>query len=152
MPKPPLRLRAAGPDDDPAIAALWRASALTIGVEGEPPDEPWFVDRLVTGRAEGWVVSLVERDGRMAGFVAFQPPEASLRQLFVAPDEQGRGVGRLLLAFAKAAMPEGFGLRTNTGNMRARAFYEASGFELEREGPHPVYGDPTCWYRWSGRD
>lgn len=68
-----------------------------------------------------------------------------LRELFVAPESQGQGFGRLLLFVAEREI----GLRGHAAarldvaepNTRARAFYAAAGWHAtERRYPHPRWG------------
>jgi GNAT superfamily N-acetyltransferase len=49
-----------------------------------------------------------------------------LDQLFVAPEVQGRGIGRTLLYLAKQKLPEGLWLWTVVDNQRACLFISAT--------------------------
>lgn len=68
-----------------------------------------------------------------------------LQELFVTPDAQGQGVGRLLLAVAEREI---FGRGHDAGrldvaepNARARRFYAAHGWsETATQAPHPRWG------------
>lgn len=51
-----------------------------------------------------WSVHVATVASDIVGFVAFGGAE--LKQLYIAPHMQGRGVGTRLLDFAKAQMPE----------------------------------------------
>jgi GNAT superfamily N-acetyltransferase len=48
--------------------------------------------------------------------------------LYLAPEARGRGVGRALVAAAKARRPEGLTLWTFVANEGARRFYAREGF------------------------
>lgn len=45
-----------------------------------------------------------------------------LAELFVWPDQTGKGIGTALLGYAKANMPGAFRLYTSSANIRARRF------------------------------
>jgi GNAT superfamily N-acetyltransferase len=88
----------------------------------------------------------------LSGIIAFQ--EGWIRQLYVHPSAQGRGIGTELLGVAK----EAFGrleLWTFQRNARARRFYEARGFVLaeETDGTRNEEKEPDARYLWtrSGR-
>ena len=81
-------------------------------------------------------------------FLALKPATGCLDQLFVLPEARGRGIGRLLLDFAKARLPGGLWLSTAEDNHRARRFYERNGFRRSEEQTHPSLGHRTIIYRW----
>lgn len=64
-------------------------------------------------------------------------PEAHLQELYVAPAQRGRGIGKALLeatmAAARAAGATGIDLNTGETDTVARALYESRGFS-NREG------------------
>jgi ribosomal protein S18 acetylase RimI-like enzyme len=89
------------------------------------------------------------RNGRLAGFIAFR--EVWIDQLYVLPDAQGLGLGRMLLDRAKADWPV-LKLWTFQANSRARAFYEAAGFsEIDRTDGDNEEQEPDVLYRWTLR-
>lgn len=78
---------------------------------------------------------LVADDGKEIGGVAFAVAEDGgatvvLRQLYVLPRQQGRGIGGLLLDEVIESFPEGrlIRLEVESANGRAVAFYEGQGF------------------------
>ena len=81
-------------------------------------------------------------DGRPAGFMGIDGQK--LEMLFLAPEEQGHGLGKELFQYGA----EHFGIRevtVNEQNPRARGFYERMGFcvcqrsELDEQGrPYPI--------------
>ena len=89
-----------------------------------------FIRRVVK-RSAVWVA---ERDGEIVGFAALKPapPEAWLHHLDVAPPAHNAGAGSLLLAKAKAEMPQGFSLWAFQANLGARRFYERHGLKEAR--------------------
>lgn len=74
--------------------------------------------------ARGWV-ELVERDGKVAGFIARD--EAEVHALYVAPDVQRCGVGSALLTRAQDVSPK-LSLWTFQANTAAQGFYRRHGF------------------------
>jgi GNAT superfamily N-acetyltransferase len=95
-------IRAATPDDLPAIAAVMAAA-------GEPVEWPglpgWPYLEALLARPGGRVLVASESDGSIAGVGASVPLRDDLRfltDLFVHPDRQSAGVGRALLDAALA--------------------------------------------------
>ena len=78
--------------------------------------------------ARCWVA---ESGGAILGFSALDPAAASIRALFVAPEAEGRGAGRMLLGAVVAdARRRGLSnLRlTTTAGTRADRLYRAAGW------------------------
>ncbi|WP_224997542.1 GNAT family N-acetyltransferase [Cesiribacter sp. SM1] len=96
------------------------------------PSKVTFKDyaSMLEGQGKGWVC---EDDGRIAGFAIADLQTASIWALFVLPDSEGRGVGKLLhhtmleWCFEKARLP-GLRLSTDPGT-RAEAFYRRAGWQ-----------------------
>ena len=136
-------------DDIPAIAALWRhgwmqghgAAAPQSLTKQRTADE--FLTRTTAHLKQTQVAWI---DGQMAGFFMLEGDE--LYQFYVAPDFQGSGTARDLMAHAEAALGDGLKwLACLVGNDRAARFYEKSGwvlaatvpYEVETEdGPHTI--------------
>ena len=105
-------------------------------------------ERVDLELSHGWELFVAEGDAGPVGMLAIKPAEHRLDQLFVDPAAQGQGVGRALMAFAKARMPDGMWLRTAVDNVRAAAWYEREGFVLDRAEPHPTFPRVYAYYRW----
>lgn len=100
----PLAIRLAAPDDDGAIAALYAPYVRdgSISFELTPPAAAEMRERLVaTLPHTPWLVAL--RAGELAGYAYASPhrERAAYRwsldaSVYVAPAQQGRGVGRAL--------------------------------------------------------
>ncbi|MBV8752962.1 MAG: GNAT family N-acetyltransferase [Hyphomicrobiales bacterium] len=144
---PDIQLRPFAPSDAVALARLWRASWLSTGVPAarEITRED-LLARVGTELAQGWRVTVAEIDGELVGFLAVKLEERRLDQLFVAPAQQGSGIGVRLFALAEAMMPAGFVLRTSAANVKARRFYEKRGMRLDRLELHPVHGHEVAIY------
>jgi GNAT superfamily N-acetyltransferase len=100
----------------------------------------------------------VRRDGRLVGFLAVDGSlsdglGARLRWFIVDPDEQGRGLGGLLLERAVAFLREaGFArafLWTFRGLDAARRLYERHGFLLVEEREASPWGPPIVEQRFA---
>ncbi len=94
-------------------------------------------ERLTRPRSE----FVLADDGREIAGMAFASADESgaavtLHQLCVRPDQQGRGVGGLLLDEIIASFPEAAVVRleVEAGNGRAVAFFVAQGFETVGAG------------------
>jgi ribosomal protein S18 acetylase RimI-like enzyme len=129
-------IRAARPDDGPALQAIdratwsWDVSPAPVGAAAYRPEE----------------TLVAELDGEVAGYVALgaaTPLESNrhvvhVRGLAVAPAYQGRGIGRALVeAAVRVARERGarrVTLRVLAPNVAARALYEACGFVVEGVG------------------
>jgi GNAT superfamily N-acetyltransferase len=103
-----------------------------------------FLERFDPARDGLWVATA---DDGIVGSVAINGQDADtlgarLRWLIVAPDHQGRGLGKLLMreavAFCRQARHRRIYLTTFAGLDAARRLYEQAGFRLldEREDAH----------------
>lgn len=146
-----MRIRHAEVSDAHEIAevhvASWRTAYRTL----LPPAD---LDQLEVSQFESWrgrrieamdrsnSATLVVDDGQVSGFVDVGPTRdehldagevAELYAIYLHPDRWGRGHGRQLIIAAEATMVElGFSsamLWVLEDNARARAFYEAAGWE-----------------------
>ena len=75
-------------------------------------------------------------DGHVAGTLVLTPHENALklRQMAVAPELGGQGIGARLIAFAEAvARDEGFKQIVLHARVSAQGFYEKSGYRAEGE-------------------
>jgi GNAT superfamily N-acetyltransferase len=137
-----VALRPGTPVDAAAVAAVharagraaW--SSFLGDVLAEPQVGAWR-SRLAAG---GFLVA--ERDRRVVGFGRADEETGEVAFLYVDPDEQGRGTGRLLLDAVlerlRAAGHQHARLRTEERNDGPRRFYEAAGWRptgevVERE-------------------
>ena len=131
------------------MTAVWLAGWQSTGLGGA--DDPSIAElraHLDHELAGGWALTVAEVDGRVIGMLATH--DAKLRELFLDPEWEGRGIGKALFAEAKRLLPGGFTLWANTANTRARGFYERQGMAFEGLGPRPDKAEQVvAHYRWS---
>jgi putative acetyltransferase len=145
-----LRLRVRADADCASVADLWMASwreaMPDIDFEAR---RPWFLDHLRALEADG-AITICAFDGlnRLLGFVTFDPANAYLDQLAIAPEAKGTGAAKLLLDEARRVSPNGLVLDVNQDNARALAFYTREGFAKTAEGVNPRSGLKTWRLRW----
>jgi GNAT superfamily N-acetyltransferase len=140
LPELPPRIRAATPDDIPAIARMIRELA---EYEREPHQARATDDQLHTALfgddAPASALLALDVDGSPVGFALWYRTFSTwegvsglyLEDLYVAEDQRGSGLGRALLsALARIVVHRGWGrlewavLRWNSGSI---AFYDALG-------------------------
>ena len=90
-------------------------------------EDHWFVEHQLI---RAGTVFLVEEGGRAVAMCALK--EGFVEQLYVLPESQGKGIGRLLINRCKEQSPTGLQLWCFQQNDRALAFYAAMGFEVVR--------------------
>ncbi|WP_028045146.1 GNAT family N-acetyltransferase [Cellulomonas sp. URHE0023] len=150
-------VRAAVPDDVPALAAL---AALTFPLAcppgSTPEDQQAFITSVLSpGRFASYLASpersvlVAEQGGALVGYtmlVLTAPtdpdvagaltltPTVELSKCYVHPAHHGAGIAHALmessLAVAQGHGAAGIWLGVNQENARARAFYERSGFSV----------------------
>ena len=100
-------LRPATPADIPAITAIYRPAVVTgtASFELEPPGEEEMLRRFRSITDAGYPYFVAELDGRVAGYAyasAYRTRPAYRftveNSVYIAPDAQGKGIGRALLA------------------------------------------------------
>ena len=144
----PVTVREVRPDEFEAVADLTVAAYY-----GVPDDQTHgYVSELrdVAGRAAACrVLVAVDASDRVLGAVTYvdgpgnpwaeleRGDEAGFRMLAVAPDAQGRGIGRLLaetvIARARAAGRGGIAIYTRPSMAAAHRLYDALGFVRDPE-------------------
>jgi ribosomal protein S18 acetylase RimI-like enzyme len=149
LPMPPPIIRPARSDEYDEVARVWMESWVSTGLE----DASNFLLAKLRARVpmeveNGWSLFVADDDGKLAAMLAMHLPKRYLDQLFVAPEYQGRSVGRQLLAFARQHLPDEIFLRCVRGNERAWRWYEREGFVFEQEQVEPMTGFVMKYYRW----
>jgi ribosomal protein S18 acetylase RimI-like enzyme len=146
---PTPTLRPARSDEYDDVAQVWMESWVSTGLE----DASNFLlanlrARVLREIENGWSLYVADDDGRIAAMLALHLQRRYLDQLFVAPDYQGRGLGRRLLSFTRERLPDEILLRCVRENDKAWRWYEREGFVFEKEAVEPMTGFVMKYYRW----
>jgi GNAT superfamily N-acetyltransferase len=142
-------IRPALPHEYDEIARIWMASWVSTGLA----EASTFLLANLRARVrkeidDGWSLFVADDNGNFAAMLALHLPDKYLDQLFVAPEYQGKGIGRLLLAFTRERLPDEIWLRCVRENEKAWRWYEREGFVYEKEEVSPVTGFMMKYYRW----
>lgn len=144
-----VAIRPARADEYDEIARLWMDSWVSTGLDTARNSLLANLrDRISVGIENGWSLFVAEDGRKLAAMLALHPPKTYLDQLFVAPDYQGRSLGRRLLAFTRTQLPDEIRLRCVRENEKAWRWYEREGFVFEREALEPKIGRVMKYYRW----
>jgi ribosomal protein S18 acetylase RimI-like enzyme len=120
-----------GPDDIPALVALWEACGLT-----RPWNDPQRDAQLAIAGATSTILGLHDGETLIASVMTgFDGHRGWVYYLAVAPERRREGLGRRLMDAAEAWL-RGRGapklqLMVRTGNDEALGFYEALGLERQ---------------------
>ena len=147
MPSPIIR--PARTDEYDAIARVWMNSWVSTGLaEASPFLLAQLRARITLETENGWDLYVADDGGALAAMLALHLPKKYLDMLFVAPEYQGRSLGRTLLAFTRQQMPDEIELRCVRENEKAWRWYEREGFVFEKEEVEPSNGFVMKYYRW----
>jgi ribosomal protein S18 acetylase RimI-like enzyme len=147
MPDPIIRRASAEEYDE--VARIWMESWVSTGLA--EASNFLFANlraRVLREVENGWSLFVADDNGRKAAMLALHLPRLYLDQLFVAPAYQGKSLGRRLLAFSRARMPDEIHLRCVRENEKAWRWYEREGFVFEKEEVEPSNGFMMKYYRW----
>lgn len=137
-----VSVRAAGPGDLPALAALFDAYRVFYGQASDPARAAAFLGERLE-RGDSHLLLAVDGQGTALGFTQLYPsftsvgtaPIEVLNDLFVAPAARGRGVGRALLSRAagdaRARGAVRLVLSTAVDNLPAQSLYAAEGWQRD---------------------
>ena len=145
----PPTIRPALPHEYDEVARVWMESWVSTGLA----EASNFLLANLCARVRhevdnGWSLFVADENGTFAAMLALHLPDKYLDQLFVAPDHQGKGLGRQLLAFTRQQLPDEISLRCVRENEKAWRWYEREGFGFEKEEVSPVTGFMMKYYRW----
>ncbi|MEK6719848.1 MAG: 6-phosphogluconolactonase [Chloroflexota bacterium] len=114
--------------DAAAVSDLWLTTfRATYSFPPAHPDDTvrsWLAAEIEAPTRETWLA--VGPGAAIVGLMILGP--ATVEQLYVHPDQQGRGIGSRLMSLARDRRPDGLELYTFEVNERARAFYRRRGF------------------------
>ena len=137
-------------EDFDAVTILWRISREKAMPEFQRTkgyffyEDQWYFQEKILKENKVWVV---EDDGYPVAFLAMK--DEFIDHLYVHPDFWRRGIGRLLLQFARERQPDHIWLYTMQVNKIARTFYEKNGFVAEKFGVSPApESEPDVEYHW----
>ena len=146
-------IRPARADEYDEVARIWMESWVSTRLEQASNFLLAKLRARVPQEVEkGWSLFVADDGGRLAAMLALHLPDLHLDQLFVAPQFQGRSLGRKLLAFARTHLPDEMVLRCVRENERAWRWYEREGFVFEKEQVEPMTGFVMKHYRWKRQD
>ena len=127
-------IRPALPQEYDAIARVWMNSWASTGIEQASNFLLAKLGARIPLEVEkGWSLFVADDGGKLAAMLALHLPKLYLDQLFVAPEYQGRNLGRQLLAFTRQQLPDEIELHCVRENEKAWRWYEREGFVFEKE-------------------
>jgi len=149
----PLMIRPALASEYDEIARVWMESWVSTGLA----EASNFLLANLRARIRreiegGWSLYVADAGDRCAAMLALHLTGDHLDQLFVAPDHQGRGIGRQLLAFTRQQLPDEIRLRCVRENEKAWRWYEREGFVFEKEEVAQTTGFMMKCYRWKKQE
>jgi ribosomal protein S18 acetylase RimI-like enzyme len=121
-----MTIRPAEPSDHPALAELFLVARNDAFTWADPASHTRddFADQT-----EGEAIHLAESsEGELLGFISIWEEENFVHHLFVSPAQQGKGVGRALLADLASRRAGPFTLKCVAANSAALAFYRKTGW------------------------
>jgi GNAT superfamily N-acetyltransferase len=142
-------IRPARGDEHDEVARIWMESWVSTGLDTASDvlleKLRARIPREIDG---GWSLFVADDGGRLAAMLAIHLPNKTLEQIFVAPEDQGRSLGRQLLAFTRTQLPDEIRLRCALRNEKAWRWYEREGFLFERDDISAETGLTMKCYRW----
>jgi ribosomal protein S18 acetylase RimI-like enzyme len=144
-----LIIRSARADEYDGVGRVWMESWVSTGLA----EASNFLLANLRARvrkeiADGWSLYVTDDNATLAAMLALHLEKRYLDQLFVAPEYQGRSLGRMLLAFTRTQLPDEIRLRCARENEKAWRWYEREGFVFEQESVEPMNGLMMKHYRW----
>jgi GNAT superfamily N-acetyltransferase len=150
---PPPTIRPARTDEYDEIARVWMNSWVSTGLaEASNFLLAQLRARIPREVENGWSLYVADDGGVLAAMLALHLPKKYLDQLFVAPEHQGRSLGRTLLAFTRQHLPDEIELRCVRENDKAWRWYEREGFVFEEEKVELMTGYVMRYYRWKNEE
>ncbi|HSI07070.1 MAG TPA: GNAT family N-acetyltransferase [Rariglobus sp.] len=125
-------------DKDELLQVWWASWHSSSGFHHPLPPSDWAArfDELVKTND-----TVVVRDPeKLAGFMMIDRSKKELSQLFVVPERQRTGLGRIMFEHALREMPSGFSLLVMEDSHGPRAFYETFGMSAGAKVFNPFNG------------
>ena len=125
-----MRIRAAGPEDVPAVLALW---AVARSAAARTPDSEAVLEALLA--RDAGAVLVAEEGGEIVGtlIAAWDGWRGSMYRLAVLPELRRRGIGRALVEAGEERLRAFGDVRVTAlvgrGEVDAEGLWEAAGFE-----------------------
>ncbi|HJQ14648.1 MAG TPA: GNAT family N-acetyltransferase [Anaerolineales bacterium] len=137
-------------EDFDAVTILWRIAREKSLPEFQRlkghffyEDRDYFLDHVLKEDR----VFVVEGEDRPVAFMAMKVD--FIDHLYVHPEYQNQGLGKLMLDYARQLSPDHIWLYTLQINMNAREFYERNGFTAVKYGVSPPpESEPDVEYHW----
>ncbi len=133
------------PADAPELLTLQRACWVQEALANPGAHIPALHESLEDVRQwmDEWDTYVVRRGGRLVAAVRARLDGAAwdIGRIMVAPDLQGEGIGRVLLAHIEAVAPDpaaSYVLFTGAGSERNLRMYKKAGFRLRSDLPAPA--------------
>jgi GNAT superfamily N-acetyltransferase len=146
-------IRPARADEYDEIARAWMDSWVSTGLSEASPFLLANLRARIPHEIErGWTLFIADDQGTPAAMLALHLPNRYLDQLMVAPEYQGKSLGRDLLAFTRTHLPDEIWLRCVRENEKAWRWYEREGFVFEKEQVEPATGFVMKYYRWNRKE
>lgn len=130
--RPPFSVRTALKADLEACADMWARAQQEI----EPRVPPWRAGDFAE-QVRGEELFAAHAGNEIAGCLSLWRSDAFVHFLHVAPAWRRRGVGRRLLATARAEVNRPLELKCLAGNARALAFYQRLGWRAVNSSLDP---------------
>ncbi len=144
----PLMVRRACLEEAEQVADVFLHARATMTylprLHTEAETRAWMAGHVLIND-EVWVA---EGEGEIVGFLALHGDWVD--HLYILPEYQRQGIGRLLITKAKERLPQGMQLWAFQKNTQARRFYEAQGFVLSKltDGADNEEREPDALYVW----
>ncbi|HLT06469.1 MAG TPA: N-acetyltransferase [Cyclobacteriaceae bacterium] len=143
-----LHIRKTTPPDNRRVTEIWLESS--IPAHDFIPEQYWKQNEKIM--EEHYLplseVYVAEENGHILGFIALIDQQVAA--LFVHPDHQGKGIGKLLLQHTQS-LREVLELKVYQKNTKSLGFYLNKGFEIVAESLDPHTGEKEWVMQWTNK-
>jgi putative acetyltransferase len=134
-----IEIKSALPEDYPEIVEVWEASVRATHHFLREEHIQFFKPLIPQYLASVQLYCVRNEQGRINGFLGVA--EHTVEMLFLHPAARGKGVGRMLVAFAIEAL-QANKVDVNEQNEQAVGFYERVGFKVVSRSATDGMGKP----------